>query len=199
MRAVDIYGAFKFDIYDYHRKDVKISTALDLSVVRGGSNPGACLTNIHAEFNDFTRTLSVKFYVGILVSPDAIFSASVTAGSTCGYTEHRNSNSDATIDGSLVYEGILAHERGHAKFAIETIAADLQSEYQRLEWLWKAGLCSSSEVREKVLEIFGLQDFRSVVGSGAAANEGTTSWFNNSREWINTFYDGRSWIWRKVE
>ncbi|MGN0832916.1 MAG: hypothetical protein ACI4RD_04610, partial [Kiritimatiellia bacterium] len=198
-KCVDVMGALSFGVYDSHNRNSRVLGVFDIQIARGGSKPGHCDTQIEAELHLLTRTISVKFLVGITISMSAVTSSSVAAGTEVAYVEHRKTDSDATIEGAWVYEGILAHERGHAQHAIGTMAAALEFAYSNLEAAWQAGLYTYEEVRQKILEIQRDCEFDYMTESGAFANAATSNWFNNSPEWRNISFDGRTWVWKKEE
>ncbi|MBR4652893.1 MAG: hypothetical protein IKO72_05985 [Kiritimatiellae bacterium] len=198
---IDCFWAFTFGVYDYSSENSLISSVSDISIHRGGGTGegGACLETIHASLNLMQKTISIKFLVGIQVSSSAQRSSSISVGAEVEYCEHRWAPGDATFTGPLVYEAILAHERGHANYALQSTTSILQMRYAALEIAWQGGYYTDDEISQQITDIFAEVQVLGWEGSNRFANTATSSWFESDKKWRQIYHSGRDWKWEKVE
>ena len=97
---------------------MSVTTALDLLIKRQGTGLGSFAEQIEVVADSNSKTLSIKYLIGITVAVNADPSSSFAVNTVATYHEHIRTPSDASLTGALVYEAVLAHERGHATYAI---------------------------------------------------------------------------------
>lgn len=124
-------------------------------------------------------------YIRISIPNACIYSSAVDIGKEVTYVEHLNRSNDSSISvDPMVYEGYLAHEKGHASYDVGPHASQLNDFLAMVERLWRMGVYTFDQAKDKV-SLFLVADATNLDASatGAAANSATTSWFENSRQW----------------
>ena len=200
LETTDLFGGLSFRVCDYYRPWMSVTTALDLLIKRQGTGLGSFAEQIEVVADSNSKTLSIKYLIGITVAVNADPSSSFAVNTVATYHEHIRTPSDASLTGALVYEAVLAHERGHATYAITETQFLLRMEYAALESAWQGGYITDSQLNLEVNRIFREASLNSWGPSGQAANMATEAWFDASPQWQALFTgEGSILKWKKIE